>query len=244
MLLVGDTQGRFLNPDNRVTAPLFGDAGTATLLEKSPGAVMSFHWGSDGAKYESLIIPGGGAKLPPRREEGPDASFNAVIADARGNPWTLGDYGCLWMDGVGVFGFGVNVVPAHIKEHLTLVGLNPEDLDCLALHQANRLMLKTIAQKCRVPLEKTPIKTLSRYGNLGAASIPALLCDEFAGSDTPPAKIMLCGFGAGLSWASCLLSLEETLFAAPVTLEEAEFNRPYEDKATSVENWHKHFAEA
>ena len=153
------------------------------------------------------------------------------------------------MDGVGVFSFGVSVVPAHIKEHLALAGLAPQDLDSLILHQANRLMLETIAKKCRVPLSRTPMKTLARYGNLGAASIPALLCDEFGryggaslpADKAPPTKAMLCGFGAGLSWASCLLSLEKTLFMPPSTLKKTDYGN---DRGTSIQNWHKRFADA
>ncbi|MDR1776450.1 MAG: ketoacyl-ACP synthase III [Desulfovibrio sp.] len=242
LLLTGDTQARFLNPDNRVTAPLFGDAGTATLLEKGgKDETMSFLWGGDGARYESLIIPGGGARIPPQAGEGPDAPFNAVITDGLGNPWTLGEYGQLWMDGLAVFSFGVSTVPAHIRRHLDLLGIGPQELDRLALHQANRLMLETIAQKCGLPLDKVPMNTLSRYGNLGAASIPVLLCDEFAAANIPLRKVMLCGFGAGLSWASCVLGLEKTRFSPPLTLTEADFG---EDRQTAIRRWHERFASA
>ena len=66
-------------------------------------------------------------------------------------------------------------------------------------------IISEIARKAGLPLEKTPSATFSRYGTLSSASIPAALCDLF-GEDgsTGHRKIMLCGYGIGLTWASCL----------------------------------------
>ncbi|MDR1855755.1 MAG: ketoacyl-ACP synthase III [Desulfovibrio sp.] len=240
LLLVGDTQGRFLDPENRVTAPLFGDAGTATLLERREADVAaSFAWGTDGSGSEALTIPGGGSRIPVVQGEAGDAPFNAVVRDAKGNPWTLGDYGQLWMDGVAVFGFGVTTVPRHVKAHCAKAGIEPGSLEMLVLHQANRMMMETIANKAGVPLGRVPMETLSRYGNLGAASIPAVLCDEFGGRRTPQGDVMLCGFGAGLAWASCILSLKGTLCLPPVTWDGQGLSRE-----EAMARWHERFREA
>lgn len=216
LLLVGDTPNRFLNPANRVTSPVFGDAGTAALLERSGNSPpMSFLLGSDGGRYEALVVPGGGSRIPLRREDGPDAEVNRTVADARGNPWTLGGYCQIWMDGMGIYTFAMSVVPRHIKRHLELAGRSVQDLDALLLHQANKVIIEGIAKKTGMAPDRVPYETLPRYGNLGSSSIPALICEHYAptgeGRDAPRGNVMLCAFGAGLAWGSCLLSLEHTV---------------------------------
>ena len=223
LLLVGDTPNRFLDPANRVTSPVFGDAGTAALIERRPdnsvgspgkGTVMSFLLGSDGGKHEALVIPGGGSRIPQKADEGPDAPFNRKVTDSRGNPWTLGDYCQIWMDGMAIYAFGVSVVPPHIRKHLELAGTDTAHLDALLLHQANKVIIEGIAKKTGMPLSRVPYETLPKYGNLGSSSIPALICEHYgpggAGEHEARGKVMLCGFGAGLAWGSCLLSLEDT----------------------------------
>lgn len=244
LLLVGDTPARFLDPANRVVAPLFGDAGSAALLEKTDaGASLSFLLGNDGSGYEALIIPGGGSRIPQRPDEGPKASFKRTVTDANGNPWTLGDYGQLWMHGMSVFSFGVGVVPAHIRRHLELAGVAPGELEYLLLHQANKLMLETIAKKVGVAPEKAPTAMIGRYGNLGAASIPTLICEEFAGlpPGAGPERVLLCGFGAGLSWSSCLLSLKNTRISPVETYEAEEAPLSREER---IAYWHEKFSRA
>lgn len=242
LLLVGDTIARFTNPENRVIAPLFGDCGTAAVLERKPGGPgISFLMGNNGAAYEALTIPGGGSRLPQKKDEGPDAPFKQVIRDHNNNPWTLGDYGQLWMDGMAVFGFGVGVVPGHIKEHLRLAGTTAQKLDLLLLHQANRLMLENIAKKVGVAPEKAPMSVLEHYGNLGAASLPALICDTLKGAapGAGPEHCLLCGFGAGLAWSSCLLSLKDTM-ALPVAEADEADHSPARDQC--IDRWHARFS--
>jgi 3-oxoacyl-[acyl-carrier-protein] synthase-3 len=241
LLLVGDTPARFLDAANRVTAPLFGDAGSAALIESRPGAgSLSFLPGNDGAAHEALIIPGGGSRLPHRADEDPESGYNKVVTDPGGNPWTLGNYGQLWMEGMAVFSFGVGVIPGHIRRHLSLAGMKAEGLDLLLLHQANKLMLETIGKKLGLPREKTPLTALLKYGNLGAASLPALLCEELSGRPGPE-NVCLCGFGAGLSWSSCLLSLKEITALPVAEYEEAE-EAPTRDDLIAA--WHERFAHA
>lgn len=239
LVLVGDTIARFLDPANRVTAPVFGDAGTAALLEHEPGSPgMSFLPGADGSGFESLIIPGGGSRIPNRADEGPDSPFNRTVQDAEGNPWTLGGYGRMRMNGMAVFTFGVTRIPQHIKRHLGLAGLAAGDLDRLFLNQTNRLMLETIARKSGVAEEKTPWSTLPRYGNQGAASLPVVICDQLGQGSGPRNRVLICGFGAGLAWTSCLLSLEHTRIL-PVAELPDDGTRPTRDE--QIASWHARF---
>lgn len=225
LVLAGDTPNRFLNPANRIVTPIFGDGGTATLLSRNPEAEgMSFLSGTDGGKHEALIIPGGGSRIPHCADEEPDSPFNSTVADPKGNPWTLGGYGQIWMDGLAVYTFSISTVPPHIQRHLSGAGLAPSDLDFLFLHQANKVILDSLITKLGVAPERAPCASLGKFGNLGGASLPAALCDRFApadGSNAGPAvirdaaKTLLCGFGSGLAWSSCLLSLDGCL-ALPV----------------------------
>jgi 3-oxoacyl-[acyl-carrier-protein] synthase-3 len=241
LLLVGDTPARFTDPANRVTGPVFGDAGTASLLEyRKDAGTMSFSPGVSGERYEALIIPGGGSRIPPLPEESPAAPFNRVIPDGQGNPWTLGAYGRIWMEGMLIYSFGVSTIPPHIKAHLEKAGLGAGDLDYLMLHQANKLMVGTIAKKVGVSAAKAPWGSLAKYGNLGAASLPSLICDTLVGKeDGGRDNIMLCGYGAGLTWNSCLLSLRDAHI-----LPASDYVPPEHitTRAERIQHWHARFA--
>lgn len=242
LLLVGDTPNRFQNQANRVVAPVFGDAGTAALLELDENAgEMSFLMGSNGGKFDVLGIPGGGSRIPHLEEETPESPINRIVTDTQGNPWTLGGYGKLWMDGMAVYSFTMSVVPAHIKRHLAELGMAPADLDWLLLHQANKIVVQGIAKKVGVSPDKAPYNSLGEYGNLGASSIPALICDTFAkGKGQKNDKTMLCAFGAGLAWASCQLSLQGCQVLEVSEYKEADKAVP---RQTLIEQWHQKFQE-
>ena len=207
LLLAGDGAFRHLPQDNRVLAPVFGDAGSATLLEYAADApALSFSIGSDGGGHEHLIRPGGGARIP--HLPGSEAAYNEIVRDKDGMPWSVGGFGNIgntWMDGMAVFNFTMDVVPPHITDHMARLGLSPADVEYLVLHQANKQIIQHIAESCGFPPEKAPWETFSKYGNQSVASIPGVLCDQLraacdAGS---PLRLLLCGYGIGLTWASC-----------------------------------------
>ncbi|MDR1945829.1 MAG: ketoacyl-ACP synthase III [Desulfovibrio sp.] len=242
LLLTGDTPAGFTDPANRVIAPIFGDSGTAALVEYRKGAAdMSFLIGTDGGKFENLVIPGGGARIPQLREEGPDSPFNRIVKDAGGNPCTLGGYCRIWMDGMGIYAFAASVIPPHIRRHLSLAGTEAGGLDRLLLHPANKLLVDVIAKKTGFASNPPPCESLAEYGNLGGASIPALLCRHYTGKgrDEKREKCLLCGFGAGLAWSSCLLSLKDTLLLEPQDYAAPE-NTP--NRNAYIAHWHKKFA--
>ena len=216
LLLAGDTPGRFQPAANRVVGPIFGDAGTAALVAYSESpSHMSFAFGTDGSKHEALVIPGGGSRIPQSASEGADSPFNQTVCDNKGNPWTLGGQGSIWMDPMGIYTFSTSVVPSHIKEHLQQEGLEAQSVDRLFLHQANKIIVNSIAKKVGIGKENVPTESLSLYGNLGVASIPALVCAHYAKDGSDPAakghiNTMFCSFGAGLSWGSAILPLDRT----------------------------------
>lgn len=201
LVLAGDTISRCVNPRDRALAPLFGDAGSATLVEHSGEDFPSwFSVHTDGAGFEHLIVPGGAFRHPSteetRREE----------ADADGNVRSAEN---LKMNGAEVFNFSIKVEPPAIRDILAFAGKTVEEVDHLVFHQANKYIISNIARRLKVPLEKTPCATVERYGNQSCASIPGTICDclceELMEREM---NLVLSGFGVGLSWASCFLTLD------------------------------------
>lgn len=203
LLLVGDAPYRPRDPRNRIMAPIFGDAGSATLITRDADAApLFFSIGTDGAGFSHIIQPGGRARVPFSDKFENNNAFFKDIQGADGYPWRLCD---TYMDGPAVFNFTLRVIPEHIRDFLMRSGADIAKIDYFVLHQANKQIISEIARKAGLPQEKTPSATFSRYGNLSSASIPAALCDLF-GQDGSigQRKIMLCGYGIGLTWASCL----------------------------------------
>jgi 3-oxoacyl-[acyl-carrier-protein] synthase-3 len=207
LLTAGEAYFRDMNPANRIVTPIFGDAGTATLLEYAEDAApLSFSLGSDGRGCEALIRPGGGGSIP-HLPNAPEAdAYLAVIRDAGGNPWSVGGVGNIWMDAEAVFEFTMSVVPEHISGHLARCGLTPADLDYVILHQANKQIVQNLAAATGFTPGQAPWETMSKYGNQAGASIPSVICDQLKERCVARQRLhlMLCGFGIGLSWGSCI----------------------------------------
>jgi 3-oxoacyl-[acyl-carrier-protein] synthase-3 len=193
LLCTGDTLSRLTNPGDRSTDPLFGDAGSATFVEKTGrSAPLHFVLGADGSGAEAIIVKQGGARHPtgPLTEK----------TDTEGNRRHDAN---LAMNGADVFSFTLREVPTAVQSVLRHAGLSPESLDALVLHQANRFILSTLAKKIGVAAERTPMGVVEKHGNQSSASIPCALIDGLGNRLTAgPLKIAGCGFGVGLSWGA------------------------------------------
>ncbi len=207
LLLAGDGLSRLYDRDNRVVAPIFGDCGTATLIDHTPEAAPSwFALGTDGSGAETLIVPAGGARLPLPSTAESYAQYCEPLLDAQGVPWRLN---WTYMDGGAIFDFTLDVVPRHINATLQYAQKAEADIDYFVPHQANRQIMTAIAEKIGFPPEKTPMETFSKYGNTAVATIPTAICDALA-DDLQGARrrLLLSGFGVGLAWASAVLDLD------------------------------------
>lgn len=205
LLCAGDTLSRSTNPRDRATDPLFGDAGSATLVVRDPAAApWHFVLGADGARARIIEVPAGGARSPRGREPWVER------ADADGNFRHPGD---LHMDGAEVFNFTLREVPAAIAEVMALAGWTEPVVDALVLHQANRFVLSSIGRKCGFPAAKTPMDLVERFGNQSSASIPCALVEALGPElGRRPLRLVACGFGVGLSWGAVALT------SGPLTL--------------------------
>jgi 3-oxoacyl-[acyl-carrier-protein] synthase-3 len=193
LLCAGDTLSRLTNPADRATDPLFGDAGSATIVEKT-GRAAPFHFvlGADGSGAEAIIVKQGGARQP----DGPLTEKT----DAEGNRRHDAN---LAMNGADVFSFTLREVPSAVQSVLRHAGYSTDSLDALVLHQANRFIISTLAKKIGVASERTPMGVVEKYGNQSSASIPCALIDGLGERlTTGPLKVAGCGFGVGLSWGA------------------------------------------
>lgn len=190
LLITGDTAGKSVSPTDRSSVMLFGEAGAAILLEKTRDNLhpITSILKSDGSGYRYMIVPGGGYRnLNPTDE----------IFDCKdGNRRSLYNS---FIQGTAVFTFTIFDVPQIIKEFLALTETTVEDYDAFAFHQANLYILKQIAKKVKIPMEKMPI-SLYKYGNTSGASPLVSLIEEFAyKKEKKIINTMFCGFGIGVS---------------------------------------------
>ncbi|MBI5698804.1 ketoacyl-ACP synthase III [Candidatus Saganbacteria bacterium] len=201
LLLVGDTISKLTNAKDKTVSPLFGDAGSATLIqscELDRKTYFSFH--TLGLKYDRLIVPAGAFRKQKNQETAKEISYGDGNTRSAEN---------LYMNGAEVFDFTLEEIPLAIKEILGFAGKTQDEIDYFVFHQANKHIIESIAALSGVPSEKAPL-VISEYGNLSSVSIPATICGAMRQDLTGPNKnVLMSGFGVGLSWGTCLLGLKD-----------------------------------
>ena len=186
-LLIGaETLSKLVDWTDRGTCVLFGDgAGAAVLTASEQGGVLSQSVGSNGSKWEVLSCAARPVKNP-------------VCGSAEAP-------GYLRMDGQEVFKFAVKTVPLCIEDALEKAGLKPEEITYYLLHQANKRIIQSVAKRLKQPEERFPMN-IDQCANTSAASLPILLAQmDTQGRLHPGDKLVLSGFGAGLTWGACVL---------------------------------------
>lgn len=193
LLLCGDISSAGPPEEDKSVFPLFGDAGTATVLEYNPSAgEMNFSLQSDGSGYEAIIVREGGMRKPFTVDSFTLVEKEKGISRASRN---------LELNGMAVFDFSVSEVPKNINEFFQRTGTNTESYDYFVMHQANLLMNETIRKKLKFPPEKVPY-TLPIYGNTSSASIPLTIASQLKDKVSGTTRFLASGFGVGLSWAT------------------------------------------
>lgn len=154
---------------------LFSDCATATLLVKSKTR-SAFKFFSDGDNYSNLC-----------------QQNNNYISSINNNG--------LYMNGNKLFDFSSNIVPTLISEIMKDNKIKKNDLDYILLHQASRIINENIINKLEINKNKF-LKNYNKFGNTVSSTIPLLISQNF--KTLKKKKILLCGFGVGLSAAACL----------------------------------------
>lgn len=203
LFVAGDVLNRQVGQRDTTVAPLFSDSGSATLVDLATEETMAFVLKSDGRGIPNLHVPAGGARMPSS-----DATREEVLCDD-GNYRSAEQ---LFMDGMEIFRFSVVQQPRLIKELLDFTKTEPSDIDYFFLHQANSFIVESIAKKTGIDSSRMPSWVFSRYGNQNSASLPGVLCAVFGENPVKnKIQVVLQGYGTGLSWGACELTLEQPL---------------------------------
>lgn len=195
VLVIGaDTNTRVLNTDDKKTFPLFGDGAGAVVLSRGSE--------EQGMLAATLGADGSGTDLLTRRMGGTEQPFNlngAAAPDEAGClPWLME------MDGRPVFKWAVRLLEDTFDHVLTAADRDKEAVKLWLLHQANARILDAATDSMGVPRERV-VKHLDRYGNTSAGSIPIALDESYRnGLVESGDELLMCGFGAGLSWGTAL----------------------------------------
>ena len=191
VLVIGaEVVSKMIDWTDRATAVLFGDGAGAVLLEPAPEGeegIIGFDLGNDPAGADELKLPAGGSRLPASEET------------------VAGRQHFIRMNGREVFRFATRIMDSTSRQILKQCGRRVEDVDMFIPHQANIRIIDAAARKLGIPSEKV-FSNLERYGNTSCASIP--LCLDEATREGRLKKgdlVLMVGFGAGLSWGSCLM---------------------------------------
>lgn len=185
VLVIGsECLSNIVNWQDRSSCILFGDGAGAVVLKAEEGDILPCVMHSDGTKGYVLACES-------RHQKNWEAKDTLIS-----------------MDGKEVFKFAVKKVPEVIRELLEKTQYTEADIDWFMLHQANQRIIESVAKRMKVDIEKFPMN-ISEYGNTSSASIPILL-DELnrSGKLKQGQKLVLAGFGAGLSWGASLVELD------------------------------------
>jgi 3-oxoacyl-[acyl-carrier-protein] synthase-3 len=211
LLLAGDVASVLSSPTDRAVSLLFGDAGSATAIEKDVTASPCvFSLGTDGSGWKNLIIPSG-----MQYARYPRDATTCVRRKAEDNSERSAED--LFMDGSEVFAFTIREVPPLVKRVLNDAGWQLDEVDAFVFHQANKFMISHLAKTMKVPLSKVPL-SLQEYGNTSSASIPLTITTRLRDEiSSRPLRLLLVGFGVGYSWGACAIHCGP-LVAPPVVL--------------------------
>ena len=206
-LVIGsETLSRFVNWNDRNTCILFGDGAGAFVLQASdtPGGVLSAVLHSDGSGADLLSLPAGGSRHP---------ATETTLHEGK-------HY--IHMDGKAVYRFATRVMAQATTEALEAAGLKPEDARWIIPHQANLRIIESAARGLKLPMDRF-IVNLDKYGNTSTASIPIATVEALQKQQINPGdKIVMVGFGAGLTWGALVAE-----WTGPLAVERRVYPRQY-----------------
>ncbi len=201
LFLEGSTSSLVCDVRNRHSHMLFGDAGTAVLLERSEEHYPAyFHLKSIGNEWKKITTPAGGFRFPIRKD-----IIDIEFSDPEGNVMHLWDS---IMKGGEIFKFAMKQAPASIQQILEYANKKIEDFDFFAVHQANAQIVRTVVNHSGIPSDKASSETFTKFGNCGGTSVMTNLCDQGFGKDFK--NVLMVTFGVGLSVGTCILNLENS----------------------------------
>lgn len=203
ILIAGDTSSKWISKSDKSTHPLFGDATSVTAFENTQSDdVLLFDLGTDGSGFESIIISDGGSRNKVTENSLRIQEFEPGVNRTNCQ---------LSLNGMDVFSFGISQAPKTVNHLIDSFKINKDDIDYFVFHQANLMMNKMIAKKLKLPVEKVPY-SLKEFGNTSSATIPLTIVRELKEEiEKEDKKLLLCGFGVGLSWGTSTVTLKKNV---------------------------------
>lgn len=190
LLITSETITKYIGENDKGNQTLFGDAAAVTLIEQGNSVVSTiegFTFGTDGSGMNSII-----AKKDSRGHQ-----FSKIPFDK--------EQGVLQMNGPEVFNFAIKLAPSLVEETLLKAKMSAEEIDYYIFHQANAYLLTQIRKRLKIDTERFIID-MSDVGNTVASSIPIVLKNlQKKGKIKEGSKLLLAGFGVGLSWGACIV---------------------------------------
>ncbi len=195
LLLTAETYQKYLHPLDKSNRSIFGDGAAACLISSEGFAeIGEFSLGTDGSGANNLIVKTGAA-----RHKGMTGKF---VEDDEGHVW-YDDY--LYMNGGAIFNFTLDAVPAMMKDILVKNKLEKDEIDYYVFHQANKFMLNTIRKVCVLPKDNFYVNLVDTGNTVSSTVLIGLKDCLEKGTIKPGDKVMISGFGVGLSWGGTVL---------------------------------------
>ncbi len=200
VLLNGDTGSKQVGRCNRISYPLTGDAGSATVIERCEAEnPIYMDAKNDGSRHEAIIIPAGAYRTPATLEtlQLHEVEEGMLLSQQH-----------VRMDGAAIFNFTMDDVPLQIAEVLSDSGDSRDSIEYFLFHQPNAFILKQMADKMKIPQAKLPNNIVNLYGNSSSVTIPlniALNCGEPMLRRSH--RVCISGFGVGLTWITTVMDL-------------------------------------
>ena len=199
LLLDGETRSKVYSPKDRKTAFIFGDGGVAAMIERNESFGKSFFsLNSDGSKEGLIKMDAGGYRNPSTVE-----TLKEKIIDEHGNIRS-DEHG--YMNGGDVFNFVIKEIPSDIKNIMAYAGTDATAIDYFVFHQANDFINSYLGKKLKLDSSKVP-STIAKYGNTSSVSIPLTIVSELQ-NNISEKKMLMSGFGVGMTWASAILKFD------------------------------------
>ncbi len=186
LVVAAETMSKIIDYGDRTTCVLFGDGAGAVLVEHDPThpSFISFHLDTEG-------------------KEGANLYCTNLSLQMDGN--ALSTSGYLVQNGREVYKWAVSAIPVGVQALMDGSGLGISDVNWFVPHSSNLRMINTISEKCHVPLERM-LQSLIYYGNTSSATIPLALDQGVRdGKVKAGDKVLLYGFGGGLTHCGLLL---------------------------------------
>lgn len=197
LLITAETYSKYIHPKDRSNKCIFGDGASATIIERDEKQHLAeFVLKSDGKGADNLIVKNGAARY----------AFNPAAEEMVYGTDNITTDNNLYMNGPEIFNFTIETIPSSFDEILVKNALTIDDIDYVVFHQANKFMLDYLRRKIKISKEKFHID-LEQTGNTVSSTIPIALKDALEGGQIKAGnKVLVLGFGVGLSWGGTVIS--------------------------------------